>query len=580
MSIKDKLKELPSNPGCYLMKNIDGTIIYVGKAKNLSNRVKSYFVGSHNAKTTRLVMDIVDFEYIITSSEKEAFILEMNLIKKYRPRYNIMLMDDKRYPYIVISNEKNPKIYYTRDMNKKGKYYGPYPNSKAAKSTVDILNKIYPLRKCNKIPKKPCLYYHLNNCLGPCMRDVGKNEYQEIITKIGQLLRGNVTDEIKNLKAQMEIEAENLNFERAIELRQIIVDLEAISEKQKMETSIRDADIFNYASKDDYCNIQVFHIRDSKIIERSCFSFDLVKESEELFSDFIMQFYLINNNPIPHEIILPNIDSSIFPDEILNKIVFPKQGKKKEILDLLLVNINKELENTILEHERTYEMTEGASIELAKLLNINSCEVIEAFDNSNIMGTSSVSAMVTYINGVKSPKDYRKYRVKTVVGADDCGTFKEIITRRYKRLKEENGRMPNLLIIDGGKGQVKASLEALDEIDVKLNVIGLIKDDNHRTDAILYNDEVININKRSSLFKFLTNIQDEVHRYAISFHHDTHTKKLVESKLDAIYGIGTKKKKDILMLVGDDKFEEKLKKIHLTDEQIEEVLKIFKPKEG
>lgn len=580
MSIKDKLKELPSNPGCYLMKNIEGTIIYVGKAKNLSNRVKSYFVGSHNAKTTRLVMDIVDFEYIITSSEKEAFILEMNLIKKYRPRYNIMLMDDKRYPYIVISNEKNPKIYYTRDMNKKGKYFGPYPNSKAAKSTVDVLNKIYPLRKCNKVPKKACLYYHMNNCLAPCIRDVSKEEYQEITSKITQLLKGNVNEELKSLKQNMAEASENLNFERAIELRDIINDLEVIAEKQKMESSIKEADVFNYASRDEYCNIQVFHIRDSKIIERSCFSFDLVKDEEEIFSDFIMQFYLINNNPIPHEIILPNIDNSIFPDELLDKMIFPKQGKKKEILDLLLVNINKELENTILAHERTYEMTVGATIELAKLLNIDSCERIEAFDNSNIMGTSSVSAMVCYIDGVKSPKDYRKYRVKTVIGADDCGTFKEIIARRYLRVKNENGIMPNLLIIDGGKGQVKASLEALDEIGVKLNVIGLIKDDNHRTDAILYNDEVINIDKKSSLFKFLTNIQDEVHRYAISFHHNTHGKKMVESKLDEIKGIGKVKKNQIISILGEEDFEEKLKKLRLNNDQIEEILKIFKPKEG
>ena len=580
MSIKDKLKQLPNNPGCYLMKNVDNTVIYVGKAKNLSNRVKSYFVGSHNAKTTRLVMDIVDFEYIITSSEKEAFILEMNLIKKYRPRYNIMLMDDKRYPYIVVSNEKNPKIYYTRELNKKGKYYGPYPNAKSAKATVEMLNKIYPLRKCNKVPKKPCLYYHINNCLAPCINEITKPMYLEITNKINQLLRGNVSDEIKALKQEMEKESEALNFERALEIREVIKDLESIAEKQKMETSIKDADVFNYSSKDDYVNIQVFHIRDTKIIERNCFTFDLIKDYKEIFCDFIMQFYLVNGNPIPHEIIVPNIDIDLFDDELKNKMIIPKQGRKKEILDLLLVNINKELDNTILKHERTYEMTTGASIALANLLNINSCHRIEAFDNSNIMGVSSVSAMVCYVDGIKSPKDYRKYRVKTIEGADDCGTFKEIITRRYTRVRDENSPMPDLLIIDGGKGQVKASLEALDEIGVKLNVIGLIKDDFHRTDAILFNDEVIHIDKKSSLFKFLTNIQDEVHRYAISFHHDTHGKKLIESKLDEIYGIGSVKKKQILSIIGEVDFEEKLKKLKLNEKQIEEVLKIYRPKEG
>lgn len=578
MSIKDKLKELPTNPGCYLMKNIDNTVIYVGKAKNLSNRVKSYFTGSHNAKTTRLVMDIVDFEYIITSSEKEAFILEINLIKKYRPRYNIMLMDDKRYPYIVVSNERHPKIYYTRELNKKGKYYGPYPNSLAAKQTVEMLNKIYPLRKCNKIPKKECLYYHMNNCLAPCINEVSKESYLEITKKINQLLRGNVNDEIRSLKEKMDEASENLNFERAIEIRNIINNLEIISEKQKMETSIKDADIFNYSSLDDYINIQVFHIRDSKVIERDCFTYDLVKEEKEIFSDFIMTFYLINNNPIPKEIIVPQIELDSFSDEIRDKMIIPKQGKKKELLDLLLVNINKELNNQILKHERTYEMTVGATIELAKILSLDipSCDRIEAFDNSNIMGVSAVSAMVCYVNGVKSPKDYRKYKVKTVIGANDVGTFKEIIARRYKRVKEENEKMPDLLIIDGGRGQVNASLEALKEIDVKLNVIGLVKDDFHRTDKILYNDELISIDKKSNLFKFLTNIQDEVHRYAISFHRETHTKKLIESKLDSIKGIGKVKRGQILAILGDIDFEDKIHQLKLTEEQISEVLKIYK----
>ena len=578
MSIKDKLKELPTNPGCYLMKNIDNTVIYVGKAKNLSNRVKSYFVGSHNAKTTRLVMDIVDFEYIITSSEKEAFILEMNLIKKYRPKYNILLMDDKRYPYIVISNERHPKIYYTRDLNKKGKYFGPYPNSLAAKQTVEMLNKIYPLRKCNKIPKKECLYYHMNNCLAPCINEVSKESYLEITNKITQLLKGNVTDEIRSLKKEMETASENLNFERAIEIRNIINNLEIISEKQKMETNIKDCDVFNYASKDEYVNIQVFHIRDSKVIERDCITYDLVKDAQEIFCDFIMSFYYINNNPIPKEIVVPNIDLELFDDELKNKMIIPKQGRKKEILDLLLVNIEKELNNQILKYERTYEMTIGATIELAKLLKLSipSCDRIEAFDNSNIMGVSAVSAMVCYVNGVKSPKDYRKYKVKTITGADDCNTFKEIIARRYKRVKEENGKMPDLLIIDGGKGQVHASLDALNEIGVKLNVIGLVKDDFHRTDQILYNDELIRIDKKGSLFKFLTNIQDEVHRYAISFHHDTHTKKLIESKLDQIKGIGKVKRNQILSILGDPNFIEKLNDLPLTEEQIEEVIKIYK----
>ena len=313
MKLKDKLQELPKEPGCYLMKNANSEIIYVGKAKNLSNRVKSYFVGAHNAKTTRLVMDIVDFDFIITSSETEAFILEINLIKKYRPRYNIMLMDDKMYPYICISNEKHPKIFYTRDLTKKGKYFGPYPNAKAAKSTVDMLNKIYPLRKCNKIPKKECLYYHINNCLAPCIKKVNSNEYTEIINKISTLLKGNVKEEIKALKIKMNTYSENLEFEKAKETLNIIKDLEVISEKQKMETNMEDSDIFNYAVKDDYLNIQVLHLRESKVIAKNSCTYEIMQNPDEMFIDFITQFYLINNNPIPKDIIIPNINLELFP---------------------------------------------------------------------------------------------------------------------------------------------------------------------------------------------------------------------------------------------------------------------------
>ena len=576
MNIKEKLKELPQSPGCYLMKNKAGTIIYVGKAKNLSNRVHSYFVGAHNAKTTRLVMDIDDFEFIMTSSETEAFILEINLIKKHRPRYNIMLMDDKQYPYICISSEKHPKIYYTRDLNKKGKYFGPYPNAKAAKETVDMLNKIYPLRKCNKIPKKECLYYHLGNCLAPCIKKVEKEEYDKIVNKIVKLLKGNVKEEIRDLTLKMNEESNKLNFEKAMEYRNIILNLESVSEKQKMETSLIDSDIFNYAVKDDFINIQVFHIRSNKVIERNAFTFDLIGEPVEMFLECIAGFYLIKNNPIPKEIILPNVDTSPMDEEIRSRIVIPKKGKKKELLDLVLVNINKELDNTILKRNRAYEMTQGATIELAKLLGLDSCAIIESFDNSNISGVSAVSAMVRYVNGVKSPKEYRKYKVKTVESPNDAATFREVITRRYSRLKNDNETMPDLIIMDGGKPQVNACLESLSELEVSIPVCGLVKDDNHRTRALLYNNNEIELDKKSSLFKFLTNLQDEVHRYAISFHHNTHAKNTISSKLDAIPGIGKVKREQILKVLGEPDFEEQLKTLKLSDEQREEILKIYK----
>ena len=579
-NLRDKIKDLPSNPGCYQMKNSEGTIIYVGKAKNLANRVKSYFVGAHNAKTTRLVMDIVDFEYIITSTEKEAFILEINLIKKYRPKYNIMLMDDKTYPYIHITNEKNPRIIYTRDLNKKGKYFGPYPNVTAARSTVDMLNKIYPLRKCNKLPKKACLYYHINNCLGPCIKDVLRSDYDEIVNKVVQLLNGNIKDEVKLLKEKMNKASEDLNFEEALEYRNIINNLEAISEKQKMETNLNNSDIFNYAIKDDYINIQVFHVRDTKVIERNCFTFDFIDDSnsdnkDEVFVNFVHQFYLINNNPIPKEIILPNVDVSKFDPQLARVCIIPKQGRKKELLDLVLVNINKELENLILKKQRAFDMTQGAANQLASLLGLEDANDIETFDNSNIQGVSAVSAMVKYINGVKEPKEYRKYKIKTIEKADDTNTFIEVITRRYKRLKEENLKMPSLIIMDGGKGQVRAAEYALNSLELRIPIIGLVKDDNHRTDRILYNERFYDLDKHSFLFKFLTNVQDEVHRYAISFHHNTHAKSVISSKLDQIKGIGKVKKNQILNVLGEVDFKEKLTKLKLSEEQIKEILKIY-----
>ena len=576
--IKDKLKELPNNPGCYLMKNKDGEIIYVGKAKNLSNRVRSYFTGAHNAKTTRLVQDIDTFEFIMTSTEKEAFILEMNLIKKHNPKYNIMLTDDKRYPYIAISNERHPKIYYTRDLNKKAKYYGPYPNAGAAKYVADMLNKMYPLRKCNKIPKKECLYYHIGQCLAPCIKDVSSNDYKEITNKITSFLKGNIKDEVKRLKTLMNEASDRLEFEVAMEYLNIINDLEAISERQKMEFDMHDADVFNFQAKDNFISIQVFHLREGKIIERNGTVIELLENINETFISFIESFYFVGNNPIPKEIIIPNElekENINTDDEILKRLVFPKMGKKKELLDLVLLNINKELDNLILKESRKYERTMGAQIKLGELLNIKELHVIEAFDNSNIQGTSSVSAMVSYIDGMKNPKGYRKYKVKTIEGANDVGTFKEVITRRYKRLKEENLRMPDLIIIDGGANQVNASKEALDKLGIKLNMIGLIKDNNHKTDSLLFNDEVITLDKRSNLFLFLESIQDEVHRFAISFHKDTRSKNMFVSGLDKIKGIGKVRKEQILKILGDDDFENKLNTLSLSDKQKEEILKLY-----
>lgn len=575
MNIKEKLKELPKKPGCYLMKNENGEIIYVGKAKILANRVKSYFVGSHDAKTTKMVSMVRDFEYIITGSETEAFILEMNLIKKHRPKYNIMLMDDKRYPYICISNEAHPRLYYTRDLNKKAKYFGPYPNAKAAKDVVEMLNKIYPLRKCFKIPKKECLYYHLGQCLAPCIKEVKKEEYSEITNKINHFLKGNINDEIRNLKELMYQASDNLEFEKAKEYLEIIRNLEVISEKQKMELDMLDTDIFGYALKENYISIQIFHIRNSKMVERSGFLFEVMEDEKEMYANFVNQFYFVNNNPIPKEIVISDIDIELIDERIRNKVLFPQKGKKKELLKLVTENALEKVDIKILKEANKYERTVGALIDLEKLLGLNDLHVLEAFDNSNIQGTDSVSAMVSYVDGVKNPKGYRKFKVKTVLGSDDTKTMYEVVSRRYSRLKKEESKYPDIILIDGGKGQVSASKKALDELGINIPILGLVKDDNHRTDHLLYNDRDIYIDKKSNLFLFLESVQDEVHRYAITFHHQLHGKKTFASALDNIKGIGKVKKMKILEIVGKKNFEEELMKLKFNEEQTREILKIF-----
>lgn len=575
MNIKEKLKELPKKPGCYLMKNENGEIIYVGKAKILANRVKSYFVGSHDAKTTKMVSMVRDFEYIITGSETEAFILEMNLIKKHRPKYNIMLMDDKRYPYICISNEAHPRLYYTRDLNKKAKYFGPYPNAKAAKDVVEMLNKIYPLRKCFKIPKKECLYYHLGQCLAPCIKEVKKEEYSEITNKINHFLKGNINDEIRNLKELMYQASDNLEFEKAKEYLEIIRNLEVISEKQKMELDMLDTDIFGYALKENYISIQIFHIRNSKMVERSGFLFEVMEDEKEMYANFVNQFYFVNNNPIPKEIVISDIDIELIDERIRNKVLFPQKGKKKELLKLVTENALEKVDIKILKEANKYERTVGALIDLEKLLGLNDLHILEAFDNSNIQGTDSVSAMVSYVDGVKNPKGYRKFKVKTVLGSDDTKTMYEVVSRRYSRLKKEESKCPDIILIDGGKGQVSASKKALDELGINIPILGLVKDDNHRTDHLLYNDRDIYIDKKSNLFLFLESVQDEVHRYAITFHHQLHGKKTFASALDNIKGIGKVKKMKILEIVGKKNFEEELMKLKFNEEQTREILKIF-----
>lgn len=552
---KEKLALVPQLPGCYQMKDASGEIIYVGKAKVLQNRLKSYFTGSHSGKTKALVENIDDFEYIITSSELEAFLLEINLIKEYRPHYNIMLMDDKAYPYIYLTDEVHPRLLLTRDPAKftkraKGKLYGPYANAKACKDVVDVLNKAFPLRKCNNIPKKECLYYSLGQCLGPCINKIEKEEY----TKIKQDIHAFLTQENSNLEHEIEKKmyaaSEAQDFEKAISYRDILKSLEIIHDKQKMTSQdYGNRDVFGYYVEDGYISIQVFHIRYGKVIMRSGDLFECVDDIDEILSTYILEFYQIPSNVLPDEVVVPQIvDINLLESVIKTKIIKPAIGDKKKLVDLVCDNCKNNLKVKKQERLNRIKKTITTTEELGNILNIDYPKRIELFDNSNISGTSAVSAMVCYVDGVPSFKDYRKYIVKTIVGADDFHTMIEVITRRYKRLKEEGKPYPNLILVDGGAPQISAAKDALKQLGItEINLAGLVKDDNHHTRALVNDNlEEIAIDKRSDLFLLLEAMQNEVHRFAITYFRKTIAKSMTASILDNIKGVGKARKQKIL----------------------------------
>lgn len=585
--IKTKLSLVPKKPGCYQMYNKDKEIIYVGKAKILQNRLRSYFTGSHDAKTTRMLQDVVDFEYIITHSELEAFLLESNFIKKNRPKYNILLMDDKTYPYIIITNEKYPRLIYTRDIKKeikkKNRYiFGPYPNAKACRDIVEILNKAYPFRKCNHIPKKKCLYAHLGQCLAPCEEEVSREEYDEYIKAVSKFIGGSNTELVERINNLMMDASLNMRYEEAIEYRDLLASINMITEKQTMEVKDQiPRDIFGYFANDGTIAIQVLHMRGGKIIERNGEIFDLVDSVDDAVLSYIYQFYDSGSNLLPKEIVIPYLEGYEIIEELLNtKVNIPIKGIKKQLLDNVMENAKNNINN--LKKLRLIQMSKTIVPleELSELLNIQYPKVIELFDNSNIQGVSAVSAMVKYIDGKAVPKEYRKYKVKTVSGPDDYHTMQEVIERRYKRLLIQNDPLPNLIIVDGGKTQIKAALIVLKKlgIDDKINLIGLLKDDRHKTRALMnVKFEEVIIDKRSDLFLLLESMQDEVHRFAITFFKQTHAKNSVKSILDEIEGIG-KKRKQILL----DNFEtiddirgaseQKLKSLGFTKEVIKNLL--------
>ncbi|MBP2002095.1 excinuclease ABC subunit C [Paenibacillus shirakamiensis] len=688
-AIRHKLALLPDHSGCYLMKNKEGTIIYVGKAKVLKNRVRSYFTGSHNGKTQRLVSEIRDFEYIVTSSNMEALILECNLIKKHMPRYNVLLKDDKTFPYIKITYEEHPRLEVTRRILKdKAKYFGPYPNAYAAHQTKKLLDRMYPLRKCNIMPKEVCLYYHMGQCMAPCVQDVPENSYEDITQEITRFLSGGQEEIKKDLQRKMEEAAEDLYFERAKELRDQIIHIDALMEKQKISMNdTRDRDVFGFAVDKGWMCVQILYMRQGKMIERHASSFPFYGEAYSDFLSFVTQYY--SNNPaLPQEILLPGIQeepeqgviqsglqnepggkqelmksglqnepggkqellqsglqnepgskqellqsglqnepgsnedflqsglqneaggnqgplslttstaklearlaeedqmqdqedpaedlsSSGISDAVSGaaslqqwlgiKVLVPQRGLKRQMVMMGIENARVSLSEKFRLIERNEERTSKAAENLGQSIGISSLHRIEAFDNSNIQGTNPVSAMVVFIDGKPDKKEYRKYKVKTVQGPDDYETMREVVRRRYERVLKEGLPLPDLIVVDGGKGQISAASDVLEnELNLFIPVCGLVKDMKHRTAQLMVGDppEPVPLPRDSQEFYLLQRIQDEVHRFAISFHREQRGKSMVTSRLDSIPGVGEKRRKAMLKHFGSLK---KIKEASIED---------------
>lgn len=536
------------SPGCYLMKNTDGKVIYVGKARKLKNRVSSYFTGAHNYKTTKLVDHIWDFDYIVTGSEKEALLLEINLIKDYTPEYNIMFMDNTYYPYIELTDETHPRLKIVRKTkNKKNKYFGPYPDATAARNTFKLLNKLYPLRKCNHVPDKPCLYYSLHQCLGPCINEVDKSQYDEIRKELISFIHGNTKSKIDELTEKMMTASENLQFELAKEYRDLIRSIEYVTAKQNVQFGdYKDRDILGYFIDKGYISIQLFFMREGKLLYHN-FNLEPVGEDfEEDLIRFLVTYY--QTHPEPYELLIPqDVDLELLTEILSCHVLQPQRGDKKSLVEMANKNAKEALEKKFLLKEKTDEKTILPIIELGQKLGIDTPHTIELYDNSNIQGAYAVAGMVVYKDGVPSKKDYRKYKIKTVEGPDDYASMKEVIYRRYYRLLMEQKEMADLIIVDGGLGQIKVAKEVINSLNLSVHICGLSKDDKHSTAMLLDEDgNQVPIDTKSPLFFLLTRMQDEVHRYAISFHRQVRSKSLFSSILDEVEGIGEARKKKLL----------------------------------
>ena len=568
---KEKLKLVPTKPGSYQMKDKDGIIIYVGKAKNLQRRLRSYFTRTVTGKTKMLVENIDDFEYIVTSSELESLILEITLIKKYNPKYNILLKDDKSYPYIELTNEKYPRLRVVRNVKRKknkNHLYGPYPNVSAARKTVNMINRIYPLRKCEHLKKEACLYYHINECLGYCIKDIDKNVIDDMNKEIISFLKGDSSYIETKIKKEMEKASLALNYERALELKNMLDDINITLKKQKIDLNNNyNFDMINYYYDNNYLSIQIFYVRDGLLFGRDKDIIKIVEDADETLLEFIIKYY-DKRGIVPKELYVPDsIDTKLLEEYLNIKINTPKRGKIKSLFDLAKENAKENL----LDEEETIEKDEKERLNaikyLGKLLNIDNLERIESFDNSHLFGTYYVGGMVVFDNFKPNKDLYRKYKISTLV-KDDISAMKEVLYRRYYKTIMGEMYKPDLIVLDGGKSQINICKEVLNSLNLDIPIVGLVKDDKHRTNHLLNSNlEIVEIDSNSNLFLYLSKIQEEVHRYAISYHRNIKAKGALVSRLDMIEGIGEVRRKKLLRKFGSMK---KLKEASI--EELSEIL--------
>ncbi len=582
-SLKNKLRTLPEMPGTYQMLNASGKIIYVGKAKNLKRRVSSYFVGVHDEKTTRLVKDIDDFRYIVTGSEKEAFLLEINQIKKHLPKYNIQFTDDITYPYIEITTEKYPRVKISRNIKKNKKNcFGPFPDSYSANQTLKVLNAVFPFRKCDRMPKKTCLYYFIHQCLGPCENDIDVDIYKEMGKKVRSFLSGNTKEYIELYKEKMQYHSTRLEFEKAAEFKNLISAIEKTTEQQQVVLpDNKNRDIINFITYDNYVSVNMLFMRQGRLLFSRSKILSYYLDPEEVLLNFLVEYY--ENNIMPDEILLPyGHDYDLFKDVLGDIIHVPQRGKKKNLINMALENAKIHMDNNLKTYLHKENKTILALSELEQTLGLDSIKRIDAFDNSNTAGTDLVSAMVVFDNGLPNKNQYRKYKIKTVDNSDDYHMMQEVLYRRYQNMLVEDLEKPDLIVVDGGIHQLRAGKEVLSTLNLDIPIIGLKKDNAHKTDSIItWDEDIIPLDKRSNIYSLLYKIQEEVHRFAISFHRNVSSKSIYASILDTIPKVGKSTKEKLLKKYKNlenirNASREELRNLRISNEAIDNIYMALK----